>query len=143
MKLILALSFTVAVVMMISRSPKARVFVMGLCGVALFYHVCAIAMTFVLVNEAGGTIGQMMESSFEEARRYSGLSDEEHEEAKEFAINSIGMMLTITVAVTFLIRLLFYGAVIAYFLQAEIKPIFGEDSLEYLKAQNEGMPSPA
>ena len=64
-------------------------------------------------------------------------------EAKEFAINSIGMMLTITVAVTFLIRLLFYGAVIAYFLQAEIKPIFGEDSLEYLKAQNEGMPSPA
>ena len=39
MKLILALSFTVAVVMMISRSPKARVFVMGLCGVALFYHI--------------------------------------------------------------------------------------------------------
>ncbi len=133
MKLALALCFLAAVLMMVARSSKARSFAIGLCAMALVYHLCVLGANFWLLTESGGSLGQMFDSALSEARYQTGMSRAEQEQAKEMLVNSLSMGMTIGLAIVILVRLLFYGSVIAYLCQSEVKPIFGEDGLEYLK----------
>ncbi len=139
LKLALAGAFFFGVSMLVSRSPKARAFVIGLCGMALFYHLCAAGISILMIKESGGMMNSFFDEVIADARYQHGLTQEQADRARNAMQNSAATTMVIALSIALLIKVGFYGAIMGYFWSDDIKEIFGEDSLEYLKS---GEPEP-
>ena len=124
LKIALAVGFFAAIALIVQRNEKARSFAVIVCGGAIFYHlsVCAVALLFT--GHAGGMIGELLQSSVNEAHH---LSAEEKEKAVEFMKNATSLGLAIGLSISLLLKGLFYGFIIFYLSQAHIRLMLGEN----------------
>lgn len=131
-KLGMAGAFIFSTVLLIARIPMARNFVIGVCGAALFYHACALIIMILMMSETGTVFNSMMDDAF---KGNAQVSQEQADKAREYVTNQFFGYFTIFVSVLFLVRLAFYGAIMAYLWSDEVKTIFGEDPLAKLADQ--------
>lgn len=133
-KLALAAGFMFGMVLLVARNPMARNFVIGLCGGALFYHLCAMIIMFLMMSATGTVFNSVMDDVFN-ASNFNSAEDAEI--AREYVTNQFFTFFTIAISILLLIRLAFYGTIMAYLWSDEVKKIFGEDPLAHLAKEKE------
>lgn len=131
-KLGLAAAFMFASVYLLSKTGKARTFAIAVVGMALFYNVCAIGVSILMISETGGVVNSMLDDAFSKMQFQSA---EQKEKMTDYVKNSMLNWVTVILAVLFLVKLLFYGAILAYFWTDDVKKIFGENPLEYMQQE--------
>lgn len=145
-KLVMAGSLMFAAVYLLSQSPKARSFALGVCCLAIFFHVSSLIVSILMIAETGAVVNSMMGDAV-------GQMDFQNEKQRDATLNymqnSMISGMTVGLAIVFLIKLAFYGVIMAYLWSDEVKKIFGEDPLAYMEkeaaqqAASEGVPLPA
>ena len=133
-KLAVAGAFLFGAVYLLSRNANARKFAIGVCCAALFYNVCSLGISILTISETGGAVNSMLDDLFSQLRFNS---DDQKDKMRAYVENSMLNWVTIALAVSFLVKLVFYGAILAYLWTDDVKKVFGEDPLEYLKALDE------
>lgn len=145
MKLIVAGGLMFCAAYLFSKNPQARKFAVGICGLALFYHVCSLGISILMISETGAAVGSLLSEGL---ANMDFESDEHRGKTEEVIQNQLLSWVTMGVAIAFLVKLMFYGGILAYLWTDEIKDIFGEDSLAYLERENaeaaakNGIPDP-
>jgi len=131
-KLVLAGALMFAAVYMISQNPKARSFALGVCYLALFFHVSTLVVSILMICETGSVVNSMLADSMS---RVSAFSETEKEKAFNVVQNYMLTFITIAIAIVFLVKLIYYGVIMAYLWSDEVKKIFGEDPLQYIETE--------
>lgn len=122
LKLGIAASLAISVGLMVGRNPKARRFALVTCGVAIFYHLSAVGAASLISTEILGPIASMFESNI--AAADPSMSKAEQAEAAQSFSRVVTGVLVIVIAIYLLIKLVFYGVIMAYLNRVEIKEIF-------------------
>ncbi|MGI9515651.1 MAG: hypothetical protein ACR2NP_01280 [Pirellulaceae bacterium] len=133
-KLILSGAFAFAAAMLIIRHEKARQFTIAVCGLTLFYHLSVLGMSFVFLGETGGLVNSALDDMFAQVQ-FDSKKDKEL--AENYVKNSLISWVTVAVSIAFLFKLAFYGTIMAYLWGDDVKKVFGEDPLEYLRKQEQ------
>lgn len=131
-KLFLAGALMFAAVYLFSQNPKARSFAIGVCGLALFFHVSGLIVAILMISETGGVVNSILDDAFSQVQFQS---DEEKAKARDYVENSMLTAMTVALAIIFMVKLVYYGIILAYFWSDDVKKIFGEDSLAYLEKE--------
>ena len=124
LKLGVSLAFAVSVGLLLARNPKARKFAMVTCFVALFFHVSSVGIAFFASMEVLGPVSQFIETAAQDPNELKGLSRAERTEVAETAQRVVGGIAIFLVGFYLLTKFVFYGAVLAYFWQHEIKLMY-------------------
>lgn len=133
-KLGLSGAFIFAMVLLIARNHRARNFAIACCGMALFYHLCVLGMSILFISETGGVVNSMLDDMFSSLRFESA---EQAKQVRDHIENRMISAVTIFIAIIFLVKMAFYGTIMAYLWTDDVKKIFGEDPLLYMKKQQE------
>lgn len=131
-KLVLAGALMFAAVYMFSQAPKARSFAIGVCCLALFFHVSSLVVSMLMFSETGGVVNSIMGETM---AQMDFQSEKQKEAAINYMENKMISSVTIGIAIAFLIKLIFYGVIMAYLWSDEVKKIFGEDPLAYMEKE--------
>lgn len=131
-KLVLAGALIFAAVYLLSQKPNARRFAIGVCGIALFFHVSSLIVSILMISETGGAVNSMLAETI---ARMQFQDAGQKEAALEYTRNTLISGITIAVALAFLAKLIYYGVIIAYLWSDDVKKIFGEDPLAYMEKQ--------
>ena len=145
-KLILAGALMFAAVYLFSQNQQARKFALLVCGLGLFYNLSSLGISILMISQTGSAVNSMIGDSF---ANVSFETAEQKEAAVEYLQNSMITGVTIAIAIGFLIKLIYYGVIVAYLWSDDVKRIFGEDPLAYMekeaaeKAARTGVPTTA
>ena len=131
-KLILAGALMFAAVYMLSRHAKARNFAIGVVGLALFFNLSSLIVGILMIVETGGVVNSMLDDAFSQV---SFQSDADKEQARDYVENTMLTFVTIVIAIAFLVKLVYYGVILAYLWSDDVKKIFGEDPLAYMEKE--------
>ncbi len=131
-KLTMAGALMFAAVYLVSRQGPARNFAIGVVGLALFYNVSALGVGILMIIETGGAVNSMLDEAFSRANFQSAA---DKNEARSFVENTMLTTITVVIAAAFLIKLIYYGVILAYLWSDDVKKIFGEDPLAYLEKE--------
>ncbi len=133
-KLLLSAAFAFAAALLIIRHEKARQFTIAVCAMTLFYHLCVLGMSFVFIGQTGGLVNSALDDAFAQAQFES---NEQKERVENYVKNTMISWVTVAISIGFLIKLALYGTIMAYLWSDDVKKVFGEDPLEYLRQQEQ------
>ena len=129
-KIGLAIALIVSVALMASRNPRGRSLAFALCGFAIFFHVCSIGVSLLVLNSTGGVYNDFLSQTFNDAVASAGLSTEEKAEAEMAFSSAIGSAAIFGMGIVMFCRLIFWGGIMMYLNLETIKSVFGEDLLK-------------
>lgn len=135
MKLGIAGFMIAASILMLQANPKGRSIGSCVCGFAIFYHLCLVAVSVLLLSASAGSFQGMLDEALDgsvaEARAQgTHVSQEEIDAARNTMVGAAQIGMMIGLGFMLVIKIAFYSAIIIYLNRPHIKGIFGIDVLK-------------
>jgi hypothetical protein len=94
--------------------------------VTIVYHVCGTGLSLLMLKESGGVINSVFDDVIAMAREDGGMDRKQAQAAREYMQNSAATGIVIAMSVALLVKMIWYGAIMAWFWTDEVRRMFGE-----------------